>query len=744
MQTLQSSPQASIASLVETRTRGEGTTIVIGATTQIAGCSTLNIPGRLYETAAYLKAEYPRYKRLVSVDRDIKLAVEVAYKTASGLYCSKNGKLADNVCSIPRSAVALMVLKQEKSEAAFDAAAFELAKESYSQVSVISASEKLSAASGKESSECSLVISQKTERVAAWLEKYSDKYTHPHVIKDAPMVYLQHSVTKVRYGFRAMLKLPTGFGKTSKLLNPAIQSYLDAGKKVLVISHRRSIIKNIAMPGLVDYEDVRIGQMTNARGLKIVINSLISARFDDFLQGVDLVVLDEAAQVIDHALQGSVRDRDEVWSALQRVVWNAKSVIFADADCNDECLALIKKQDEPVSIFELDQAHANINCKIGSIDQVRSLAITTALAGENTLIAIDIARDAEALGKVLEKSGIEPLVITSKTAGWPAQSAFISNPNTNAHQVVIYSPAITSALSIISGHFRSHFGLFEGSVTPRGAIQMMRRDRTARTFTIGLRNPQNKREEIAYVEFDASAKSEFDTARKIHMKRTGWLRDNIQLTLPYELKRQGFQLEVIPNDDSVGVEGFKANSTGRHAAKKDNAFSLLNAKPATEIEAKRVQKFGSNSESEHFAALRYNALQGLKRKELSFADCQFWGEGVGQVKIDNYHKLHADSVTTFQALVQELYKGLLSGNWTPAQSVELYDQMNEVRHEAILSGFKMPKYTGSLSDRSKQGALSKIMSLHGLKTKRKDGGKSGYYYIICPMSLQRMREYTGS
>ncbi|AZE41435.1 relication protein RepA [Pseudomonas chlororaphis subsp. aureofaciens] len=371
------------------------------------------------------------------------------------------------------------------------------------------------------------------------------------------------------------------------------------------------------------------------------------------------------------------------------------------------------------------------------------MALSAAQAGQNTLIACDIARDAEALGKVLEKGGIESLVITSKTAGWPAQSAFISNPNTTAHQVVIYSPAITSALSITSGHFQAHFGLFEGSVTPRSAIQMMRRDRTAKEFVIGLRNPQNKREEIAQVEFDASAKSAFDDVRKAHMTRTGWLRDNIQLTLPYELKRQGFQLEMIPNDNDLGIEGFKANSAGRRAVKKDTALILLNATASTEVQAKRTQKIGSSSEAEHFAAIRYQAQQGLKRKDLTFQDAQFWGEGIGQVKLDNYRKLFVEPSTTFEALVQELHTGLLNDTWTPADSVALYDRINAVRHEAILAGFKMPKNTGSVSDRSKQGAISEIMSLHGLKTKRKDGGKSGYYYIIDPKSLEQMEEYTG-
>ncbi|MEQ6570956.1 hypothetical protein [Pseudomonas aeruginosa] len=725
---------------VEQNIAGNGNSVIIGTNLLIDGFRTVAVDD-LTESAAYIKSEYPSLKRLVNISGSASQAIEAAYKTASGLYDQKIGKLTDNIYQLNRSDVALLALKSELSESTFGKAAYELAKDIHIAGDCALASKRLADASGKPQEECAKAIAAKTLRVQAFFESHSDRHDFPVIHKPASAEWLRSVL--LRMNRRALIKCPTGWGKSSLVINPCIQDFLAADKKVLVISHRRSIIKSLDIPGLVDYEDVQPGQMQKTKGLKVVVNSLISAKFDDFIKDVDLLVIDEAAQVLDHVFEGSVQQREVVWNTLKQVVHNAKSVIFADADVNDECLALIKKGKEFIHCFEIDQSHTDVKCKVGALDQVRAMAISAAQAGQNTLIAIDIARDAEALGKVLEKAGIEPLVITSKSAGWSAQAAFISNPNTTAHQVVIYSPAITSALSITSGHFQAHYGLFEGSVTPRSAIQMMRRDRTAKEFVIGLRNPQNKREEIAQVEFDASAKSAFDDARKDHMTRTGWLRDNIQLTLPYELKRQGFQLEMIPNDNDLGIEGFKANSSGRRAVKKDTALTLLNATAATETQAKRTKKIGSNSEAEHFAAIRFEAQQGLKRKELSFHDAQFWGEGIGQVKLDNYRKLFTKASTTFEELVQELHKGLLSGTWSPAQSVALYDRINAVRHEAILAGFKMPKNTGSVSDRSKQGAISEIMSLHGLKTKRKDGGKSGYYYIIDPKSLEQMREYTG-
>lgn len=745
MNTEQITNTPTISQLVESETRGDGNTIVVGAAASIPGYMTVNIPDRLLDTASYLKAEYSHYKRLISIDFNASAAVEVAYRTASGLYSAEKGKLADSIYDLSKATVALLVLRQEKSEGAFETAAFELAREIQAFGSLTMSAQKLSSASGVDVGSCADAITRKSARVAEWMDQYQDSYSHPVVTAGAPMLYMQYSVTKPRREYRAMLKLPTGAGKTTKLLNPTIQAFLKDRKKVVVVSHRRSIIKNISIPELVDYENVEIGQMSKAQGLKIVVNSLTSKKFTEFLRDVDLLIIDEAAQVIDHALEGSVDQPGAVWAALKQLVWNANSVIFADADCNDECLALIKKNDHHVSIFDTAQAHSSINCRVGALDEVRAMAIKAATEGHNIMVAIDIAKDAEAMGKVLEKAGLQPLVITSKTAGWPAQAAFIANPNTDQHHVVIYSPAITSAISITSGHFTKHFGLFSGSVTPRSAIQMLRRDRKAEEFVIGLRNPQSKSQEVVQAQYDASLKSEFDEARYAHRKRTSWLRDNIQHTLPQELKRQGFTLEELPVDETISIEGWKANKAGRRASKADTAKLLLEATPATEGQARRTMSNGSNNEQEHFAAVRFFAETALNFKDLTYKDCTFWGEGGGQAKLNKFRKLHSTPTTKLDTLLQSLYRGHLNGQWKPEQTAAFYSELNDIRAEALLAGFEMPRQAkaDNVDPRHKQATVTAILKAHGLQTKRRDGGKEGYYYSLDDGALAQMKGYTG-
>ncbi len=694
--------------------------------------------------AEYFKQEYPQIKRLVDISTDPVNAVYAAYATASGIFDGANGKLADNVYDVKRSTVFLKVLARAKTEKALDKAALELVRESHGKVDIPKSVELLKAASDFSTQVCAEALAKNISKVEADYASRSDDFKYRFMSEPESPEALCAEILRDKPRNR-LLQLPTGWGKTSRVLQPVIEKYLADGKKVVVISHRRSIVKNLNIDGLVHYEDVLPKQMETARGLKVVVNSINSEKFKEFLSYVDLVVVDEAAQVINHIFEGSVSEREEVWKTFKRLIKSgSRAAILADADINDECLSLLNDRLGIVSICSKKQSHADIRISLGQLDQVRAMALESIGSGKKVLIACDIAKDARALGKAVEKLGAPALVITAESANWPDQAAFIANPNTTDYAVVIYSPAITSALSITSGHFDEHYGLFEGSVTPREAVQMLRRNRTTKQFTVGIRNPQNRKEEIADVEFQASRKTDFDVELHAHRKRNAWLRDNILFTLPREMHRQGFKIEQMERDDDKGIQGFKANSSARKALKKDSTQKLLSARQISASEADKILKNGSASEDEYFAALNAQARQVLGKRELNLDDAKFWGEGVGRVKFENYKNLSLSGRNEFEIVVREVFQGMQSGKWKSEDSVAAYNRINKFREQAILAGFRLPKNSPNISDRSKQGAISEIMAMHGLNTKRKDGGeKVGYYYIIDPESLEQMKWYAG-
>lgn len=718
--------------------------VVLNHAGAIEGHMTLTTGHPLTESE-YFKSEYPQIKRLIDISIDSINAVYAAYSTASGIYDGDNGKLADNVYDMRRSTVFLKVLARAKSDRALDKAALELVRESNGNLNITQTVEILQATSGFDAQFCAEALARNVNKVEADYNARSDDYKYRFKSEPESPEALCAEILAEKPRDR-LLQLPTGWGKTSKVLQPVIESYIGAKKKVLVISHRRSIIKNLNIPGLINYEDVAPRQMDNALGLKVVVNSITSAKFEEFIKKVDLVVVDEASQVINHIFEGSVENRDQVWNVFKKLIKNGRGVtIMADADINDRCLELLNSGHDIVRVSCKKQSHDDIKIQLGQLDQVRAMALDSIGAGKKVLIACDIAKDARAIGKATEKLGVSALVITAESANWPDQAAFISNPNSTDHKVVVYSPAITSALSITSGHFDEHFGLFEGSVTPREAVQMLRRNRTIKEFTVGVRNPQNRKEEVADVEFQASQKTPFDIELHAHRKRNAWLRDNILFTLPREMHRQGFGIEQLERDDEKAIQDFKANSLARKALKKDSAQKILSAKPLPELDAKRVLKNGTANEKEFFSAIRFEVESTLGSCDITMDDARFWAEGVGKIKLKNFLLLFFEPVNEFEIVIRDVFKGLQSRIWRPEQSVAAYERINKVRNQAILAGFRLPKNSHNISNRSKQGAITEIMAMHGLKTKRKDGGeKIGYYYIIDQHSLDQMNTYANN
>ncbi|SCX29980.1 DEAD/DEAH box helicase [Pseudomonas sp. NFACC25] len=642
--------------------------------------------------------EYKNITRLISIDGNVLNAVSVAYKTASGLHSADAGQITRSIYTMSKIAIALMIVKADSSDKAFDTAAFEIARDVFVSGKTPERAQALAEATGRTQDVCEALINDKLEFLTSRMNSKTNALKDTGISPESPEAIRDIILAD---GGKYLISLPTGEGKSTIINEPVIQRYLDTGKKVLVISHRRSINKTLAnLPGIVSYDECDSPEvLANAKGLKIVVNSLTALKFKRFIQEVDLVVIDEASQVISHILGGEVKNRQTVWETMNFVVKHTATVIMSDADIDARCAEMIGAE---YKLFKKPAAHAGIKVQTGDINHVRALAVSSACK-VNTLIACDAVKEANALAKSIEKQGgPAALVITAENALWPEQAAFISNPNATTHQVVIYSPVITSALSITSGHFRAHYGLFQGQVVPSDAIQMLRRDRTAGSFIVGIKQPMYSRSETveatykcspigvddlvphlkadAYVplvfvrapdksdeendvainQAQADAKKMFDAAQGAklqrlvsaevaainfrfleygHRKNEAWLRDNIQTALPASLLARGFEVEVLEHDDDLSISGFKADSQARKAVKRQIAKGLNSAAKADEATTQRVKEYGSVNEHEHLEASRARAIAVMKVSDFNLDDAMVWGSGDGESKIIKFREL---------------------------------------------------------------------------------------------------------
>lgn len=648
--------------------------------------------------------EYGSTTRLMSIDGNVLNAISVAYKTASGLHSANDGQITKSIYSMSKIAIALMIVKADSSDKAFDAAAFEIARDVFVSGKIQEKAQALADATGRTQEACVSAINSKLEFLTTRMNSKTNALEAPSISTETPEAIRDIILAD---GGKYLISLPTGEGKSTIINEPVLQAYIDSGKKALVISHRRSINKTLAnLPGIVSYDECNDpSDLQNAKGLKIVVNSLNALKFKRFIESVDLVVIDEASQVISHVLGGEVKNRQSVWETLNFVVKRTANVIMSDADIDARCAEMIGSG---YRLFKKPAAHAGITVQTGDINHVRALAIASACS-TNTLIACDAVKEALALAKSIEKQdGPVALVITADNAQWPEQAAFIANPNATAHQVVIYSPVITSALSITSGHFKAHYGIFSGQVVPSDAIQMLRRDRTAKSFVVGIKQPQYSKSEAVEAMFkcspialddlvphlkadtyvpvvfmrdvdksdeendaainraQADAKKAFDEAQSAklqrlvtaevaainfrfveygHRKNEAWLRDNIQSALPASLLARGFAVKVLEHDDELSLSGFKADSQARKAVKRQIANGVSHAAKADESTAQRVQEYGSLSEQEYLEASRAKAIDVMRVSDFNLGDAMVWGFGEGESKIIKFRELMGSAET---------------------------------------------------------------------------------------------------
>ncbi|MDO6489327.1 hypothetical protein Q4503_16650 [Colwellia sp. 6_MG-2023] len=235
--------------------------------------------------------------------------------------------------------------------------------------------------------------------------------------------------------------------------------------------------------------------------MALCINSITNPSFAPLLQELDFSAFDEAAQTLRHVADGSACDKPEmVYSAMINTIKNTSNqVILCDADANDEVIEMCEqaRPGEIIHVVELDTDFSDIKIKYtDNGDQVFNQVFTSVENNEKVLVANDSATNGKSMYERLKElfPSKRFLFIYQDSKGNADVDFFNQNPdvavNQQQYDAVIYSPCISSGVSLESGYFTKHFAILCGTVAPSDAIQMIRRDRCAKEFIIGF-NKQN-------------------------------------------------------------------------------------------------------------------------------------------------------------------------------------------------------------------------------------------------------------
>jgi len=322
-----------------------------------------------------------------------------------------------------------------------------------------------------------------------------------------------------------------GSGKSKHLLRPLMHSS-DRGVSV---AHRVSLIGGLwdmmtrddrgqrLKTDILHYQDPGATDMApHANKVAICINSTVKGCWRPLMTKHDFFGLDEATQGLRATLSGKAMAHPvDVFNRLiESIAMTDDHALLVDADASDILvdlceLALAKREqmglstwtqvhvvELPVDVtYEKEGARAARRVLYTDTNRIMVEVLKAVEAGEKFLLATDSTNFAEQLLLQLRDRWPEKkwLYVSQDTKPDQEVIEFTDSPNTRAplYDGLIYSPAISSGVSIETRHFTRHFGSFCGQVVPSDAIQMLRRDRTATEFMVGLGQIPGRREESA-------------------------------------------------------------------------------------------------------------------------------------------------------------------------------------------------------------------------------------------------------
>jgi phage/plasmid primase-like uncharacterized protein len=305
-----------------------------------------------------------------------------------------------------------------------------------------------------------------------------------------------------------IVRAPMGAGKTERLIAPLMQ----AAPKAAYIAHRISLLDDAAARlNIQHYQQARAEFMSGISHLACCVNSLTNAKFYNdvdrsWFTTIDTLCIDEASQVISHTASGPVDGRVRVMDALLEAVAVARRVLLCDADANDRVVEFCEmaRPGQTITILEVEGKAEHIRVDHSDDETVWQVALDWICAGKRVLVANDSAESAKKMAALIEEriaegkaKPVRMLLVHADSKADPDVTAFLMNPNAEAvkYDVLIYSPAISSGVSMTTPHFEHHVGLFSGnSVGPSDAIQMLRRDRTARHYLVGIGHSTSQRQ----------------------------------------------------------------------------------------------------------------------------------------------------------------------------------------------------------------------------------------------------------
>ena len=297
-----------------------------------------------------------------------------------------------------------------------------------------------------------------------------------------------------------LVKADLGAGKTSGILQPLAVS---TDETTIAITNRQSLVADLCSRlKLSRYDTIQKKDISSCTELGICLKSITNPKFAEVLGRARMVLVDEISAVVRECHEPTPsgvlgKFAKTTWEKLGILLRNADlGACGVDADLNTaDVLALQSEMEgKPIRVIVVRPKQTPMSITFSPADALLAALLTAVERGQPCRVFSDSAKQVRQLAALLKERFPEKAVMAihsqgaTATTGSPEVQSVLADINAAVHEidVLLHTPAVESGVSLTTEHFQKTFGLYCGSVAPQAFIQMMRRDRTAKTATIAI------------------------------------------------------------------------------------------------------------------------------------------------------------------------------------------------------------------------------------------------------------------
>jgi phage/plasmid primase-like uncharacterized protein len=465
-------------------------------------------------------------------------------------------------------------------------------------------------------------------------------------------------------GAALIVRAPQETGKTHRLA----ELLSGSGLRVLVVTHRESLAKNLAARLKFEcYTDYPAYMLRDITRLVICFDSLQKLTIGGALPSYDVLVLDESEQVLQHTVGRHIKRKLQNFAVLEHCLKTTPRIIAADADAGRLTADTLKRFcPERVITWQRHDHHVAAGRRLRFTHDRDD--VLDALEGETrpAFYATDSQRHARDLDAYLNDPAV--LRIDSETATTDAAKAYIANPSEQAshHHRIVASPSIQTGLSDDSEHWQHVIGSFTGHTsTPQDAMQALLRARRVQELTVYAARGRGEAVSVAEALDGAAAVADFEGA--VMGQDYGNLNPNYErLSAEVEAQRSrrqaGYKKQLVLKAAKLGYEitfdvarniapGELKRRDDRRAALKESGLERyvrdrVSAGRIDAATAERLNEKYSRSQAEHFALEQYQC-----RAFYALPDDVSKGDLADMLRADDYKSLR-DKVTRYEGFIE--------------------------------------------------------------------------------------------